>query len=1453
MTTPQVGEYDLRNLRYGLNTRDRPQDLAPGEARQSNNVWYYRGLAQPVGTARVLSYRPQQAAVMLNGFDQHFSCRIGTGTFLSLKADAAPYASNKSTLAVYANTSGIKAQQVLAIKTPAGSATPTTYTAGNFDWLLQLVSATNGKLALDFRWEDAGGTMRQVITTGLFTPGLGYIFSVTMDKTAGDVGIAGVLVDISDPNAPALAVIGTATLALGAGSGNVFPKDRAGHFLVGAWRKQYPLRPSELVSVNANFQGKIQEARFYDGIPIVGIADAGQATTSTSLLKVCYPLTNKGPVLFPDIFGVAPPLQLQPRDAQWITSPFTGLEFDGITDFIRVPDAFRYRKPTPNTNGEYPQLDKPIIHWKGQVEALINGATLLHSAHNSKTQMTTDAGLPATAGAAPWIPFNGSSYVVDGGTGGYNPPRAQWQLQVAENPAAAGTFQFRVIFWFYRTSGPHGANWDAVSLVSTLGGSGVAINTTYDVVASCDYTNGDIKLYINGSTAAGSGATVAHGISNMLPLNTEDDPEGAAANYNIVIAAPIRQTMLGGGDPSNPNDSNLTFNFSSQGITSSAAAYVQVDRIELLDGAITDYLANALGLAELDRDKVRSLGATVLSAWNFSEARGGVVQDIGILANHLYFRHDARHKRGRSIILTTVKGKIHAIFVYTYPSDDGSGETRKLLALHDGGVEVLNEQTNRLNDFAEGFRNDLDLQPSFVKHQDSLLIAAGGPIFRLWKNRLWKAGIDPPVGPFPWGLTNQNQKKAALASGRYTGYFVYYNSFLNIESPRSDPIYINVRARRADLALGEGIESNQFPPTSGESGEKEGAWDFEGKKKRFLRVAHWVEPPETAPGAGGNEAEYRRWKITDKQGNKQPGIKEIDDVKASELRKIANNAIPRVRVIETPEGRLIIEGRYLGANAKLRFDDPATGEPVATELGGTAWNGIKATNIVGLGWTSDIPLPQGEGDDQITHVRFYRTLRDGIDAHLVLELPIGKRVAHDKKRDAENFDQILDLDVGGPPLEARYIVEQFGRLMAWGDPLNPGNLYVSEIGAPHYFLPTAIVKLGDGDTNRIVAVGRTQNQLIVQKRNTLIVLHEPRNPQMPFYPETRSHSVGGDSPFGIVNSGDRLYWPAELGFHNFGGDEPRLFSDVIQPTWAAIPGNLRDRIVCFHWRRFEVMGWAVPSGLSFAADGTTPINDSVILWFYGVSSPDGRTRGFSMLTGLNCRAFFTIQNADEEEELWFIDQFGFPYRFDVASLDFGVGSHATGLVTKSGTLAGTPTSTTLSLPQMPLATIPEGYLGLPVTVRRTSTGTRETRFIVADNKASPSIVTVDHAFSFTPVAGDTYFIGSIEMHWISGSLYPFSSSLLGKWLRTIIEQTVQNTAGEYELHADAALGTLVERPALVKNVANTKANPEVTTEFRGIVFELGIAARGINLPVEIGQLTMVLDGPARSERKSHRL
>ncbi len=1424
--------FEIGGLRYGLNTKDRPEDLPPGAAQLAYNAWHYRSLRQMPGFNRVISKRPWLANLMLNGVTQYLAARLSTPNTPASLNHASMLASNIFSADIPFEIQGLQEKQTLLWKGQSGGST--FLTLGNNDaYMLGLRwNATIGGFELVWTWRDPTVTQRTLtFNATALLPNTPYYVRVSGNRTTGQVTLA---VYTTDVETSTVTLVGTASVVMGVAT-NAFPQELGfkNWLFVGAMRMVSQTR--EVNVAQFKFRGKLQELRFWSGDISAAPSTYGSTEIShtTPGLETVYHLTDVGPTIFVDSKGATPNLFIQPVDATWNASPLIGtgssIELQGNVQYLRVNEPVLYRKRDVDTDSRYQMLDA----WSASVIVRLNEVrecAILHSVHASQSRVDAYGG-------------NGA-FSFWSGEDAAAATQAQWELQIAANPGGVD-YQFRAIFWVFDTA------WRRYALVSTLPGAGVAANTTYAILFGRDNVTGDLNMWINGTNY-----TFAAWRAGAVPAATDNNPLNSSRQYGLFIGREVEKIIKANNNPNDPDDIDVTSGYDDPGLVAANTVLPfcgRVGHVGLFSVAPSQFLHNYLRVNPLTKATAKSLQGILLSAWPMSAGIGSVLTDYGNENNTISFRDDADHLRGRSLIKTLSRGRVTSIFQHSWRGD--SADETKLLAAHAGGCDEIDTTNNKLVKFVEGFRNDENRRLSVVKSQDTLVLCSGsGPLMQLAKDQLVRLGMEEPIGPFAWGFTQQNERAAVLTEGEYVYYWVFYNSVLDKESPPSKPIHVPVRFKKTNVSFGYGIEAFQtYPsvPGTGAFGWSKDSqaepWDLTGNN-RLLKIAAWVQPKESAPGGAAPAAKYKTARFTSGAGVKDNLIRNVDDVKVDEVRAIVEADCPRVTVVTAPDGSFSLEGCFAGSNGKIRLNNDANTTATAAIFGLTI-----NTTYSGTGVTSDLPLPPC-GDTQATHLRLYRTLANDADARLVLELPLAaQNKVTDRLPDSLNIDQVLDLDVTGPPRDFRQIIGQFGRLLLLDHKTAPARMAWSEQGFPWQFIPSDQIDFNDGRIGtrlRITGAAATEGLALITRSDYSLVLTEPRSSQVPFIVDPKSQDTGGSSFFGFVNVNGNLIYPAARGFHHFDGSSPEYISQVIQPTWRATRN--RELIHGEHWRDQEAAMWAVSSGGSFDTDGVTPINDGLFSFAYNAGTDRaGRRIGWGVSTGLYLRALYLIPNASDVEELWAIDPFGFIYKFSESAYSYGIPSHTVTLAT-TGTFGVAQATMQIGLPINADSTnLPEKYLGFGVTVQRASDGLRETRLIVACATGGGfDVCGLDHNLSWAPQAGDTWELCTIEFDWISGKMALAGEAFTSESFDLHIDQTVQAISSATELRWRWSGGMTVIPPFKSRpgGFTNQKGDDSYALEGRGRRLELELRARGINKPLEIGSMT-VLTKPQQAAKR----
>lgn len=1459
-------QFQLADLSLGLATTGRASRIPPGSCQGgSKNFWLHRDvLGTAPGFARITNALPDESTVKMEGSPYFHGYRDATGSLVNL---AQPLNTSPYTIELVFRIDAFPTDPVTStgqlystlLYKGSGQARASLPATGDTDYWLALKYGIGGVCMPVFYWVTTAPAVVGLVATGLTqTLKVGVFYHLALVRDAG--GTVQIYLNQAG-STPSATFLGGAISTPGAGAID----DRAFDLMAGASLvAKTGTTPATVADVvQFPFRGVIQEVRYWKSDRTASLGTYLQQMTSAQAaaeadLVAYYRLTGAATntYFYAPTKGAAGPasaqapyLALKPRDATWLAAghvlgnPITGasssIDLDGRDQGFAVLDSYRYRSEELNqATADYLVTDrvyagKQNARTRLAFSAIVrtpavmaNYRTLMHWTHVPDDQFAS-----YTAKVSSTVTASGVASLAG---------NEEWSAFIDVRDVGGGSWRFRGGIGFEAKDGVPAAAYRQAVVVSNVA---LSASTEYAVTFVMDFavtaSSPLIEMYVDAASAsyptniaqqalAGGGFSLEE-VSTLLRA-TPDDPTGSLYANWMTIGRHIYRVRKLNNAPGDPNDVDVEYDFTRS--WRGAIRRFSIVTSDVLDSELSEFgLATQQYVlnANTRRSTVTPGGLIFLSVWKMDDGAGVSVEDIGLLGNHLVLTEDAGHSWGRSGITTETRAPIVGLFEHRYR--EPTGEAKKICAVGGGAVWEINPSSGVMTFLADGVRNDGSNLVSTLRHIDSTILCFGGVSGNrvLWKDQLYRLSIDPPSGTIPWGLSEQENPDAAHGPGVRKWAFTFYSAHQNKRSPVGPIVTAEVWAGKACMNFGAIAEINQTRPTTGPSVQGEdfafGDGSTDPKTDGFRFQAWYGATAAKGPSApdwyhsapdstGDNEIGYKRLKLSDNlfitgpnSGAGSAGDPN-DEVSISQIKTAMEFKTARARIQELPGGKIELVGAFAGALGKLRIRKLGGTFAVTPEAGGAIDWGVVAggTTISGTGVTDHgFGLPFSL-DPQVTHLEIWRTVAGGSQFRLVARVPNGTASFVDNIPDADLIGEILDVNAGEVPA-VKYVTDFGGRAIYFGDTLSPQRVYLSEVGEPWNVPPQNTIDFLDGTTLEITGAARTEAALTLFKNDTTFVMTRTGDPTFPFQVDTRMRDIGCVSPRGIVNVNEVFYYPDEQGFYGYDTSVPRPISGGILDTWNAVAAAHYHKIVGVHDRTSDCIIWFAPSGTSFEADGTTVANDLALVWWYGKGmGPDGQVYGWSLLDGLYVKFATTIQDENEVNRVWVVDPMGYIYEWN-SGTNYGVGT----LTSRTPALAaGTFSTTQVTVAQATLANLPDGYKGLPVTVVKASTGERATRLCIADTRASPSVLTLDHALPFTPAATSDFsvIIGSIETKWISGEMSPAGQDTITKMVRSHMQLTPQaaSVAGTFTFRWLGKYGipeaNVVEQSTTISNRIN---------------------------------------------------
>lgn len=1439
----------------GLNTRDPAFKIPFGGGQTADNVWPYRGsLKNPPGHKRLTTTQFDAPAVLLDGANWMASEVTAAGSDVNLLSHSG---GTRAALEFWFRADAMKGYVTLLCKGKGDPDPPAAFDAAVFDYWLFYGQDSGGDPVLNFVWSDGGSTGA---TTGLaITLGTAYYCYVSViDNTgAGETQAQLIIREFGG------AEVAT---ALSTGSG-VNLADNAFDLHIGANRATAPVTDGEYAVRVAT--GVIQELRFWSDIRNAGERDASYNSALTAAqqadadLQAYFPLTGSGPIAFADVVGSANDIKVEPTDhnrGAALVGTGASLALNGRNDGVLIPDSYLYRKSATNTDGEYPMLDSWIWAAAVRVETLEDFRTVWHYAHTAQGDFVTAQSVSTS------VP--GTDVANGVGTVGAGLEQAQACIDIID--VGSSVFQFRATVFF--DDGDYAVTVTAIS-------GGIVAGTVYDLLFLRDATSGaeGIKWFVDGAGVP-TQVTTALGSQNLF--RTLNDPVSSARKYHMTLGRNIKRLRKAENVNADPNDIDVEYDFS-------RAFDGKIDNLTIanLDPAedvplMAVYLAKYLTTQTFSRQNIGSTEAVILSHWKFDEAGGDDAEDVGQVQNPLALTSDPGHLRAASLSTTVEKDGIHALFEHRYV-ETGTGEVKKIVALTGAAAYEMNETTGAWTLLGEGLRNDDGALVQHAQFRNSQILANGSTgNGHLNKGELLRLSIAPPVGPVPWGLDDQNSDEGELTTGRY----VYAWRFLSRITGKTSPLgafsTVHIRCERANVVWGTDAEINQTAavlpggPTSADSGTPDTVvgsalkepYDLStvlssaNKNLTRWRVQAWTSPEEDGPDHATPDPAYARYRLI-AGGEVVSDFSEEESMKNEEFKSWLEgqpDADRRFYWESSPDGTHKIKSSFVGSTARLKIIDKAgaTNNESYVQLlyglsagqhelpdGGTLPGGSTETDtaFVGTGVSSHGQAIPFSNDSQVTHVQLCRTNTDGEELRVLAEYPNKTTTTKDSIDDSLNIGEIVDESLVEIP-KCKYVTMLGDRYLFFGDAENPQRLYVTNVADPFNVPNYGLVDFYDGRTLELTAATSAEGVVVLFKRDMTFLLTPPQNPSFPFRVDVRYRDQGCTSPHGVASFRGMVEYPEDQGFFRFNGESEQYISRSIEPTWAAISLETRDLIAATHFMDNEVSLFALSSGDTKI--DSVAVNDQVFAHFYRYGQG-----GWVRLTGMYVRFFSLVTGPRGRDIIYIVDHHGLVSKFDEGDL-YGIGDSSSPLTTASVTVqAGTLDSTHVTVPQATLANLPLGHLGLQITLVRAIGGTRETRLVTADDLASPSVLTIDHAWTgATPVAStDTVLIGSVESVWRSGAMSPAGAGRICTLQDILFRKEIPTTTSLAVKWRGLGLmrnGAAAPAFSTAKTLSTTLEDDSVgvgSDQNRGDRFEVEVTNKGVRPGMDIHEMTLLVE------------
>jgi hypothetical protein len=346
-------------------------------------------------------------------------------------------------------------------------------------------------------------------------------------------------------------------------------------------------------------------------------------------------------------------------------------------------------------------------------------------------------------------------------------------------------------------------------------------------------------------------------------------------------------------------------------------------------------------------------------------------------------------------------------------------------------------------------------------------------------------------------------------------------------------------------------------------------------------------------------------------------------------------------------------------------------------------------------------------------------------------------------------DQLVE---GGQPPKARFIIAKDGVAYYICQPSGSGYLtvYYSNALKPEEVPSSNYLEFETGDGEPILAAYVAFNQIILVKQSTIIHLTtQVTDAGISYQIQTVSSEQGCGWAYALAQMEQFAVMGGQAGPVSYDVNQIQRIADddgvfPAQGTWDAIgnpdgtvAGNWGKEVRAWHWRDRRQIWFSYMSTAGLTG------NDKTLVWNYGMPGAPWSKYTF----GFDCAGYWR-QNFSNKKTFLITsrDYNGWFFKPDNGYVDRHTGS---------GTMTGTATAgaaTTLTDGAAAFYTTGEGLIGCTIWVKDATDGTTTQEAVITANTGTQ--ITVAAWPTFTPAAGDTYAIGSIETKIKTGRLDP---------------------------------------------------------------------------------------------------
>jgi len=287
-------------------------------------------------------------------------------------------------------------------------------------------------------------------------------------------------------------------------------------------------------------------------------------------------------------------------------------------------------------------------------------------------------------------------------------------------------------------------------------------------------------------------------------------------------------------------------------------------------------------------------------------------------------------------------------------------------------------------------------------------------------------------------------------------------------------------------------------------------------------------------------------------------------------------------------------------------------------------------------------IPRGGAGRGVIARKIYRTPKNGgplTHRHLVTIEDNSTTTYDDNTPDADLGVEYIS-DQGRPPTAA-LALEWRGHIFMAGDPESASRLYWSEALDPNVFHANDYLDLAPDDGDRITALARQQDALVIFKRKRMYILHGPSPEESRV--DALTDALGALSARGVVSAEQGLFFLSGQGVAVYDGSPPKVISDVVERILLGIPALSAGNVAAACWKRR--IYWAHEDAESGAGH-----NDRVLVF-------DLSTNAWTRYEGWNVASWAAWDGEGDQGELYAgaADDAGLVYQMEEGKTDDGSG------------------------------------------------------------------------------------------------------------------------------------------------------------------------------------------------------